>query len=271
MANVKDKVLVVTGGTGGIGEGCVKEMAKAGAKVVFCGRSVEKGQSIEKEMTDQGCLVKYVRADVTIAEDNKRIIDETIALFGRVDGILCNAGGGNGKLHFTHQYTPEEWYYLVNLNFNAAFFLSKYALPYMMKQQGGSIIFMGSATSLKPQPYQSHYGPPKAGMYQLSRQISLEYCRFGIRANMISPGATWTEIFQKAGISDEQAAATSPAKKIAYPSDIADVAMFLFSDDSKTVTGTNIYADYAYGCGNRFDQMTGFETRENAKNIMDEC
>jgi NAD(P)-dependent dehydrogenase (short-subunit alcohol dehydrogenase family) len=246
-------------------------MAKAGAKVVFCGRSAEKGQAIEKDLLDQGYNVKYVQADVAIAEDNERIINDTITTFGAVDGILCNAGGGNGKLHFTHQYTPEEWYYLINLNFNAAFFLSKYAIPHMMKQQCGSIIFMSSATMAKPQPYQSHYGPPKAGMYQLSRQISLEYCRYGIRANVISPGATWTEIFAKAGISDEQAAATSPAKKIAYPSDIAAVAMFLFSDDAKTVTGTNIYADYAYSCGNRYDQMTGFEERENSKSIFDAC
>jgi NAD(P)-dependent dehydrogenase (short-subunit alcohol dehydrogenase family) len=271
MGNVEDKVLIITGGTFGIGEGCVKEIAKAGAKVVFCGRTVEKGKALEKEMSRQNYAVKYVRADVTIAEDNKRLIDETITAFKRVDGIMCNAGGGNSKLHFMHQYTPEEWYYLVNLNFNAAFFLSKYAIPHMMKQQGGSIIFIGSATTAKPQLYQSHYGPPKAGMYQLSRQISLEYCRYGIRANMISPGATWTQIFEKSGISDEQAAATSPAKKIAYPNDIANVAMFLFSDDAKTVTGTNIFADYAYGCGNRYDQMTGFESRENAKNILDEC
>jgi NAD(P)-dependent dehydrogenase (short-subunit alcohol dehydrogenase family) len=269
MSDVKDKVLVITGGTFGIGEGCVRELTKAGAKVVFCGRTVDKGRSIEQELSDQKYSVKYVRADVTVAEDNKRLIDETISAFGRVDGILCNAGGGEGK--FMHQYTPEEWYYLVNLNFNAAFFLSKYAIPHMMRQQSGSIIFMGSATTAKPMTYMSHYGPPKVGMRQLSRQISPEYCRYGIRANIISPGATWTEIFEKSGMTDEQAAATSPAKKVAYPSDIAKVVMFLFSDDAKTVMGTNIYPDYAYACGDRYDQLIGLESMENAKNILDEC
>lgn len=253
--DLKDKVVIITGGTSGIGEGCVRYLASQGAKVVFCARSADKGIAIEKDLTKQGYSANYIRTDVTEPQANKHVVDETIKLYGRIDAILANAEGGVG--HKVHEYAVDEWENDYKLNYHAAFLLSKYSIPYMLKNGGGSIIFMGSATMTKPGPEQGHYGPAKAAMVQLSRQISLDYCREGIRANVVSPSAVWSKLFD---VKPEYLAAakmTAPSRKVADPVDVAKVVAFLVSDDSKLVTGSNLLADYAYGSGIMYDQVVG--------------
>jgi len=262
MFEIKGKVIVVTGGNAGIGEGCVRSFAEAGAKVLFCARREELGYAIEKELLEAGYDVTFVPADLTIAEDNKKVIDLCVEKYGRVDGLICNAGGSIQK--WTHQYTVEEWKKIVDLNFHSAFILSKYALPHMMKHKTGSIIFMSSATQGKPQPFESPYSAPKAAMAQLARHISLEYCRYGIRANTIAPGATFTPILEAAGLTVEQAGAMNAANKCAFPIDIANIARFLLAEESECITGTTIFADYGYACGDRYDQMVGLGYYEEA-------
>lgn len=269
MFSLENKAIVVTGGTAGIGEGCVRSFVEAGAKVVVCGRRAELGTAIEAELRDAGYDVTFVQADLTIAEDNKRVIDTCIEKYGRVDGVVCNAGGSVQK--WTHQYSVEEWKKTIDLNFNSAFILSKYALPYMMKQKTGSIIFMSSATQAKPQPFESPYSAPKAAMAQLARHISLEYCRYGIRANTIAPGATFTPILAAAGLTVEQAGAMNAANKCAFPKDIANIARFLLADETECITGTTIYADYGYACGDRYDQLVGLGYYEEAIKQEDEA
>lgn len=262
MFSLNGKGIVVTGGNAGIGEGCVRAFVEAGAKVVFCARREDLGKKLEHELCCTGYDVTFVQADLTVAEDNKRVIDTCIKQYGRVDGVVCNAGGSVQK--WTHQYSVEEWKKTIDLNFNSAFILCKYALPYMMKQRKGSIVFMGSATMAKPQPFESPYSVPKAAMAQLARHISLEYCRYGIRANTIAPGATFTPILAKAGLTPEQAGAMNAANKCAFPKDIANIARFLISDETECITGTTIYADYGYACGDRYDQLVGLGYYEKA-------
>lgn len=255
MGRIDDKVVIITGGASGIGEGCVRRLASEGGKIVFGDINEAGGCAIERELNALGQQVKFVKADVTSPEDNERLVEETVKRFGTIDGIVCNAGGGPMKP--VHEYSIAEWRNSFELNFNSGFYLSKYAIPAMLKNGGGSIVFMGSASTAKLVQNMSNYAPAKSAMYQLARCISLENCRVGIRANVVSPGATLTALYQNNPGSEVIAACTAPTNRLALPSEIASCVLFLISDDSKIVTGTNIYPDMAYSCGIMYDQVVG--------------
>lgn len=264
--NMKDKVILISGGTSGIGEGCVREFAKAGAKVFFCGRSTQKGEQIVQELSSQGYDVGFVTADLSITENNRFVVDKCAEKFGRIDGVIANVGGSEGKNNWVHKIDDEDYKKLINLNYMSAFYLTKHSLPYMLKQEsGGSFVYMTSATMVRPQPWQSHYGPAKQAMLQLARQVSLEYGRYNINANCVAPGTTYTPILEKNGITPDAASRMNPAHKVVYPKDVAHCCAFLLDENARYVTGTNIFADYAFSCGTPWDALSGQEYMQNVK------
>ncbi len=252
MNDVKGKVVIVTGGTAGVGEESVRQLAAGGAKVVFSARRQELGDKLEAELTEKGCDVLFVQGDAGIFEDNERLMKKTIEKYGRIDSLVCNAGLAWKKPF--HELTNEEWDTLLAVNISSAFYLIKLALPYMMEQKSGSVVFISTGMINCPLPEMGHYISTKAMIESLARCLSLDYCRYGIRFNMLCPGPIWTERYDhipKAAI--KEILQTTPTGSMCDVSEVVKSLLFLVSDDSKIVYCARITPDQADACGVRFD------------------
>lgn len=256
MSLLEGKVAVVTGGTFGIGEACVYAFADNGAKVLFCGRNVEAGKAVEAACVSKGQAVKFIEADVTVPEINRMIIEETIKAFGRIDILLANAGGGSENVNLD-EMSDAAWEHDMSIYINSPFLLSKYAIPYMQKQGGGSIIFMSSASPYKLSPKQGGYASGKSANWQLAKQISLEYCRDGIRANSVLPSATKTKMISENPSIAAMVAARANSRSYNELKDVTDAVLYLASDASYAVTETQIIIDRASSAGIMPDLVTG--------------
>lgn len=258
MDALKGKVAFISGGTFGIGEDCVYAMAGRGVKVVFCGRNAVAGKAVEKTCLDNGWEVKYIGSDILKFENNKMLIDATVKEYGRIDILLANAGGG-GANKFLDEMEPENWQHDVGIYIHAPYLQAKYAIPYMQKQGGGSIIFMSSASAYKLSPKQGGYASGKSANWQLAKQISLEYCREGIRANSVLPSATKTKMISERPAIAAMVAARANSRKYNELKDVTDAVLFLASDEARAVTGTQLIVDFASSAGIMPDLVVGTE------------
>lgn len=252
MNDVKDKVVIVTGGTAGVGEEAVKQLAENGAKVVFCARGEVAGLQAETELRKQGYDVTFVKADASVYEDNKNLVDATLKRYGRIDSIVCNAGKAFKKAF--HELTCEDWDMAISTNLNSAFYLVRLALPTMLEQKSGSVVFISSGMVNCPLVEMSHYIASKAMLESLARCLSLDYCRYGIRFNTLCPGPIWTSAYDripKEAI--DEILQTTPTGMMCKVEDVIKSLLFLVSDDSKIVYGAKITPDLADACGVRFD------------------
>jgi NAD(P)-dependent dehydrogenase (short-subunit alcohol dehydrogenase family) len=249
---LQDKVVIVTGGTAGIGKTAVQMMVAEGAKVVFCARKTEAGQTLEAQINAAGGEAVFLRADVAAKADNEMLVRETLERYGRVDGIVCNAG--LSWYQPFHEIAEKDWHALIATNLDAVFYLLKAALPQMIKQQDGSVVFVGSAMTFIPHNYLSHYISTKAALEQLARCLSLDYVRDNIRFNALCPGPVRTEVFERVPKEELEAVlAQAPAKRLIEPDEVAKVLCWLMSDEANIVCGARITADLADGAGRRDD------------------
>lgn len=252
MDRLKNKSIIVTGGSEGIGAAAVKLFASEGGKVLFCGRNESKGKPLEEEIIKAGGTAYFMKADASIYEDNVKLVDKAIELYGRIDCVLCNAG--HAWCQPFHEISNEAWEQMVNLNINSVFYLCKSVIPHMQKQKSGSVIFLGSGMTPSPMYGMGHYITTKGALEHLARCLSLDYCRENIRFNVISPGPTKTKAFEKVPKEEiERVLKSTPAKTMLEADEAVETLVFLASDESRFVYGTVIHADIADSCGRRFD------------------
>lgn len=184
---LKDKVVVVTGGTLGIGAAIAKDMAQRGADVVVTARNLgEPAEEVKRavEATGRRCLL--VAADVTKQPDCERIVAETVKQFGRLDVLVHNAGGpSHGKIE---DVTTEQWLYTMDLHINANFYLCKAALPYMKKAGEGAIITVSSTAGIRGVPGAIAYATAKGAIPQFTRSLARDVADFNVRVNCVAPG-----------------------------------------------------------------------------------
>lgn len=261
MFDLTGKVALVTGGTSGIGEASVYALAGRGAKVAFCGRKAEAGKIVEQNCRDKGWDAKFIEADTLKYQNNKMLVDATIETYGRIDILVANSGGG-GANKMLDEMSVENWQHDVGIYIHAPYFLARHAIPYMRKQGGGSIIFMSSASAYKLSPKQGGYGPGKAADWMLAKQISLEYCREGIRANCILPSATKTKMISENPAIAAMVAARANSRKYNETKDVTDAIIYLASDEARAVTETQLIVDFASSAGIMPDLVAGAESIE---------
>lgn len=245
---LQDRVAIVTGASKGIGRAIAGAFASEGARVAICSRRPEEGEAAAGELRAAGQEVIYIQADVADIDDARRLVEGTIAQWGRLD-ILCN-NAGVGMLRSLEETTPEEWRYLMSINLDGVFHCCKYAIPAMRRSGGGSIINLASVASFVGFAEDAAYCASKGGLLMLTRQMALDYSRENIRVNAICPGFIRTPelihyVNQKP---DPQAAmdevvAYHPLGRIGEPAEVAAVALFLASDESSFVTGAQIVVD----------------------------
>jgi len=192
-----DKVVIVTGGSKGIGEGCVRVFVEAGAKVVFCARNQAAGDALAKEVGTRGPgAAHFVACDVAKPEDLKRVVDETIARHGRIDCLINNAGW-----HPPHkpidEFSIEEFRELLDLNLVSIFAACKLALPHLRKTRG-NIINMSSLVGVMGQVHATTYVATKGAITAFSKALAVDEAAHDVRVNSVSPGNVYTPLWQQA-------------------------------------------------------------------------
>lgn len=195
--NYQDKVTIITGGTKGIGEGCVRAFVEAGANVVFCARGEQAGVSMAKELNERGPGQAYfVSCDVSRVADLENLIAVTVARYGRIDCLINNAGW-----HPPHQpiddFSVQDFRDLFELNVVSMFAACQLALPYL-RQTRGNIINMSSLVAVIGQIHATTYVATKGAMTAFTKALAIDEAVHGVRVNAVSPGNIYTPLWQEA-------------------------------------------------------------------------
>ncbi len=245
---LKDKVAIVTGSTSGIGEATAVLFAREGAKVVVVGRRQREGQRVVKKIRDEGGDAIFVQSDVSNEEQVNQMIDRVVKTYGKINILFNNAGVmAANKLHET---TNDQWDLVMNVDVKGPFWCSKYAIPHMKKQGGGSIIMCSSANAIVAEPDLAAYCAAKGAINALTRAMALDYGSDNIRVNAICPGYIDTplgDVYFDAQpdpqLARRKAGALHALGRMGTPMEIAHCALFLASDESSFVTGECLVAD----------------------------
>lgn len=239
---LKGKVAVVTGSSMGLGRAAAARFAREGAIVVAADINEVEGNALVEEQKNLGNDVLFVRTDVSEETAVQHLFSTTVARYGRVDVLYSNAAVLlDSKDCPVHELSPETWDYVMNVNLRGSFLCGKYAVPSMLANGGGSIIYMGSPTGLVGcAPKLTAYSTSKAGIFGLVRVMAAAYARDNIRVNSIVPGTMNTPMNRY--ILDDSAAIERfredvPMGRLGKPSDIEGIAVFLASDESSYCTG----------------------------------
>jgi NAD(P)-dependent dehydrogenase (short-subunit alcohol dehydrogenase family) len=243
---LENKVAIVTGAASGIGRATALLFAKEGARVVAADWELEQGQRVAEEIRERGGDTVFVRADVSSPHDVKQMVDEAVATYGHVD-IIFNNAGVEGHQAPTADCTIENWDRVININLKGVFLGMKYAIPEMLKNGGGSIINNASVAGIVGFQNIPAYCASKGGVIQLTKTAALEYAKQGIRVNAICPGVILTPMVERFVGSNEQAQkafeAIEPVGRFGRPEEVAQLALFLASDDSSFCTGSPFVVD----------------------------
>ena len=242
------KVALITGGTSGIGEATAILFAREGAAVAITGRSEERGRKVVEQIESGDGRALFVRADVRVAEDCRRAVDETLSAFGQLDVLFNNAGVF--VANDTIGCSEEEWDEQVDASLKGTFLMSKAALPTMIAQGSGSIINCGSGWGLVGGDRAVAYCAAKGGVIVMTRAMAIDHGPQGVRVNCVCPGDTVTPMEYKdaehRGMTWEDyvaGASSRPLGRMGEPDEIARAALFFASDESSFVTGAALPVD----------------------------
>lgn len=244
LMDFSGKVVLVTGGSGGIGRGIALRFAQAGADVAINYRRSEGGATqTAAEIAKLGGQAFIFQADVTGAEDVERLTGAVVAHFGRLDVLVNNAGVF--PLHALEEMSAEDWAQVVDANLTSTFLCTQAAARQMKALgEGGAVVNIASIEGDQPAPHHSHYIAAKGGVLAFTKAAAYELGPAGIRVNAVSPGlidregldADWPD-----GVARYTAAA--PLARLGQPEDVADACLFLASEAARWITGVNLVVD----------------------------
>ncbi len=247
---LKDKIILITASTRGIGLACVKACAKEGATVYMAARNPDLAKEEADKLNSQGCKVKYVYNDANKPETYITMTEAVIKDAGRIDVLINNFGTSNpGKdLDFSNTDT-DVFIDTVNINLRSVFAASKEAVKYMAKQGGGSIINISSVGGLVPDISQVSYGTSKAAINYLTKLIAVHEAKNNIRCNAVLPGMTATDAVEKnlTGEFRELFLRHIPFSRMGKPEEIAAAAVYFASDESAYTTGQILTVSGGFG------------------------
>ena len=256
MARLKGKVVFLTGAGAGIAKATARACAREGAKVALIEVDSEAGTNAERQIREEGGDALFVQTDVTNDDAVRKSVAATVDRFGKLDVLFNCAGGSLQEDVPVHEMSLDVWHRTVALNLLHPFLTCRHAIPHLIKAGGGSIVnvtsHLGLVGSIKPA-----YAATKGGIISFTKTLAAQYVDYGIRANAIAPGSIRTERQIKRYENTDYMLAEKPTpaarERMAFqklypfskgePEDIAAIAVFLASDESRMLTGTTIAAD----------------------------
>jgi 3-oxoacyl-[acyl-carrier protein] reductase len=239
MSNLKNKNIIVTGATGGIGNSIIKKFSHAGAKILATGTRIEKLEEIKKEHEN----IKILKFDISQGDKIQDFIENaTKELGGSLDGIINNAGITQDNLSI--RMSLEEWQKVIDINLTSTFLMCKFAIKKMLKNKSGKIVNITSVVGHTGNLGQANYTASKAGIVAMSKSLAIEYAKRNININCISPG------FIKTAMTDsidekfrEVIISKIPSARLGETDDIANAVLILSSNQSDYINGETIHVN----------------------------
>lgn len=246
LFDLEGKTALVTGGNGGIGLAMAEAMAEAGADVCIWGRKEDKNNVAAEKLKKYGRKVLALHCDVSNEHQVADCFAETVETLGKVTTCFANAAVSPRTTAF-HEMTIEEWRNVFSINIEGVFFTFRAAIRHMIDNKiKGSLIATSSIAAFFGQPRGEHYATTKGGLLSMIRSLSVEYARYGIRANAILPGLIDTEIAAIDSASDKARKAVMgriPKRRWGIPEDFKAIAVYFASDASEYHTGDSVNID----------------------------
>jgi len=244
---LRDRVAIIFGGTSGLGEATAKAYADEGAKVVVTGRDEKDGNRIVKDIKDNNQEAIFVKADVSKGSEIQAVVDKALETYGQIDILYNGAGIHDG---YDNAVELEEDFYdkLMAINVKAPYLASKAVIPHFIKQGKGAIINVGSQATQMAGPGGSAYVTSKHAVLGFTKQLAFDFGSQGVKVNILSPGFIETPMTD--GIDDERLDRI-PAERAGKPEEIAALAVFLASDDSNYMHGSNVFMDGGWVLGRK--------------------
>lgn len=249
MKRAENKVVVVTGGSLGLGRETSLLLAKHGAKVAVTDILDKEGKALVEEIKKSGGQAKYWHLDVTNEKEVEKVYGEVFKEFGRLDGTVNNAGIAGADKPST-EVTEKEWDLVMDINVKGVFFCTKHAVPLMKKSGGGSIVNISSIYGIVGAADLPPYHASKGAVRVMSKTDALQYAKDKIRVNSVHPGFIWTPLVEELGKDDpgfrKHLDSLHPIGQIGEAIDIAYGILYLISDESKFSTGSELVIDGGY-------------------------
>jgi NAD(P)-dependent dehydrogenase (short-subunit alcohol dehydrogenase family) len=245
---LKDKVALITGGTSGIGEATALLFAREGARVAITGRNEGRGVQVVERIKQAGSDGIFVRADVSLAGDCQRTVDETLRKFERIDILFNNAGVFYPQTAL--ECSEREWDEQIDVNLKGTFLMSKFALPGMIARKAGVIVNNASGWGIVGGDHAVAYCASKGGVVLMTKAMAIDHGAQGIRVNCVCPGDVETPMLpadaKMRGLKWEDyiaGCAVRPLGRVGTVEEIAKAVLFLASEDSSFMTGAALVVD----------------------------
>ena len=239
MTDLKDKNIIVTGASGGIGSSIVEKLNIAGANILASGTKKERLDKIKDKFSN----IKILKFDISQSNKIEKFIeDATNELGGSLDCIINNAGVTQDNLAI--RMSLEEWQKVIDINLTSTFLISKFAIKKMLKNKSGKIINITSVVGHTGNLGQVNYTASKAGIIAMSKSLALEYAKKNININCISPGFIKTAMTEKLDNKFRDAIISKiPSARFGDPDDIANAVLFLCSNQSSYINGETLHVN----------------------------
>jgi gluconate 5-dehydrogenase len=250
LFSVSGQVVLVSGGSRGIGRALAEGFAHRGARVIITGRNQATLEQTATAITAAGANVQSLVCDVAQTAGIDLLVERVMRDRGRIDTLINSAGVNRRKPAAT--VTEEDYDYLLDINLKGAFLLSQAVGRHMIQQRSGSQINIASLASDRPLKHAGPYAMSKAGLGQMTRSLAMEWGPHGVRVNAIAPGFIVTDLTRKLW-SDERmqvwARVNTPQQRLGQPQDLVGVALFLASPAAAFLTGQILYVDGGFSAG----------------------
>ena len=253
MQRMENKVVVVTGSAKGIGRATCLVLAEAGAKIAVTDILDEEGKQVVEQIRERGGIAEFSHLDTSSEKDVSKVFSKIYEQFGAIH-VLVNNAGISGTNKPTHEISEQEWDQVMDINLKGVFLCTKHAIPRIKQSGGGSIINLSSIYGIISAPDLPPYHASKGAIRVMTKTDALLYAKEGIRVNSVHPGFIWTPLVERLASQSKEGTeafrqnleSRHPIGRVGQPEDIAYGILYLASDESKFVTGSELVIDGGY-------------------------